>query len=131
MMAKKIMLLIVTLFTLFLTLSIGGLTYLHYGQKEVNKTIVNDVDLTTIEDGVYIGEFEGHRWSNKVKVDIDDHKIVDIITMGDQLFNDEQVKNELFEQVIEEQSVDVDVVSGATISSKAYLKAIENALKNG
>jgi len=31
-------------------------------------------------------------------------------------------------RVIEAQSTDIDAVSGATVTSKAYLKAIENAL---
>jgi uncharacterized protein with FMN-binding domain len=36
---------------------------------------------------------------------------------------------QLFDKVIEKQNTDVDVISGATITSKAYLKSIENALK--
>lgn len=36
--------------------------------------------------------------------------------------------DELFGRVIESQSLQVDTISGATLTSKGYLKAIENAL---
>lgn len=34
----------------------------------------------------------------------------------------------LITKVVQEQNINVDVVSGATVMCKAYLKAIENAL---
>ena len=44
------------------------------------------------------------------------------------LFERPEVTQELFDNVIAAQSIDVDVLSGATVTSKAYLKSIENAL---
>ena len=46
------------------------------------------------------------------------------------MFRVTDVEDELINNVIKNQSLDVDVVSGATVSSKAILKAIENALNN-
>jgi uncharacterized protein with FMN-binding domain len=37
--------------------------------------------------------------------------------------------NDLFGRVIESQSLQVDTISGATLTSKAHLKAVENALE--
>ena len=37
----------------------------------------------------------------------------------------------IIDQVIQNQSLEVDAVSGATTSSKTILKAIENALQSG
>ena len=34
-------------------------------------------------------------------------------------------------EVVNKQSLDVDLVSGATISSKVIIKSVENALSNG
>ena len=34
----------------------------------------------------------------------------------------------LYERVIEDQTLQVDTISGATLTSKAYLQAVENAL---
>lgn len=36
--------------------------------------------------------------------------------------------DELFARVIRAQSLQVDTISGATLTSKAYLKGVENAL---
>lgn len=40
-----------------------------------------------------------------------------------------EIAENIINKVIESQSIDIDVVSGTTVTSKAYLKAIENALK--
>jgi uncharacterized protein with FMN-binding domain len=36
---------------------------------------------------------------------------------------------DLFKRVIDSDSLQVDAISGATLTSKAHLKALENALK--
>ena len=38
--------------------------------------------------------------------------------------------DKLFNRVIQSQSLKVDVITGATLTSKAYLQGVENALKN-
>ncbi len=40
----------------------------------------------------------------------------------------DEVTNTLFDRIIQNQSLDVDIETGATVTSHAYLKAIENAL---
>lgn len=40
-----------------------------------------------------------------------------------------QTIDALFNRVIDQQSLKVDVISGATITSKVHLKAVENALE--
>ena len=37
----------------------------------------------------------------------------------------------LIDKILDEQSLDVDIVTGATASSKAILKAVESALEKG
>jgi uncharacterized protein with FMN-binding domain len=41
-----------------------------------------------------------------------------------------EVTGPLFDRVIEVQSLKVDTISGATITSKSFLKSVENALVN-
>lgn len=67
-----------------------------------------------------------HLADGEVSVRIKNGKIAEIKLFSDPLTPD--ASNELFNQVIKEQRVDVDVISGATVTLKAYLKAIENAL---
>ena len=86
--------------------------YLFRGMDSVKEIEIGEINLEEIDNGVYEGDFsEGFRWSNTVSVSVYDNKIIEISVMKNQ------------------QSIHVDVVAGATLSSKAYLKAIENALR--
>lgn len=49
--------------------------------------------------------------------------------MDDVMFKTDEVTKTLFDRVIQNQSLDVDIETGATVTSHAYLKAIENAVK--
>ena len=46
------------------------------------------------------------------------------------IFSDYNIYEEIIGRVIAAQNTTVDAVSGATVSSKALLKAIDNALRN-
>lgn len=100
------------------------------GLKEVTDLDIESVDLTQIPDGSYTGNYDSYRWSTTVEVTILDHRITDIQSVIIQDGRD-SLTEDLKEKVLSEQTADVDAVSGATASSNAYLKAIENALKNG
>ena len=49
--------------------------------------------------------------------------------MKDVTFPKPEWTKELFDKIIQKQNTEVDIVSGATVTSKAYMKSIENALK--
>ena len=59
---------------------------------------------------------------------MDSGRVTGIDVVKDVLFPQPEVRRKTVELVIEAQSLQVDVVSGATITAKAYLKAVENAL---
>ena len=128
----KLFLKIFVAVALIIALAIGGLAfYITRGLHTGAELVIDSVDLNSVEDGVYEGDYNSGRFSNKVSVTVMDHKITDIELDKDITFNKPEVTKEIFDKVIEEQNVDVDSVSGATVSGKAYLKAIENALKGG
>ncbi len=98
-------------------------------RKEINEMMINNVDLSKIEDGKYSGDFKNRVRKYSVEVTIKDHKIVSVRSTNGSVGTD--YSSRLFNSVVKEQKVDVDTISGATITSKMILKAIENALKNG
>ncbi|MBP1924768.1 uncharacterized protein with FMN-binding domain [Sedimentibacter acidaminivorans] len=108
-------------------LGITGFCFMTKDIDEIIAVTVNAVDMNTLQDGEYTGIYEKSRWFSEVRVLVKDGKITDIDLLSSPLIPD--VSNELFEKVIEEQKVDVDTVSGATATSKAYLKSIEDAVK--
>jgi len=100
-------------------------------QKEmdtfVKEGIISTPDLKQIEDGDYTGRYRSGVVSVKIKVSVQDHKITALEIIRH--FNGQGKKAEIItEAVINAQSLDVDIVSGATYSSKVILKAVENAL---
>ena len=106
----------------------GVSAWLTRGLDEMAQMQINNVDLNSLSDGTYRGSFRGYRWSNSVEVVIESNRIADIRITEKHRFHREELIQELTSRVIDEQSIDVDTVSGATVSSKAFLKAIENAL---
>jgi len=93
---------------------------------------INMIEFSNLKDGTYIGEYEGgmYKWrTNKVEVTVASGKVTGIKLIGSSDPGKENTKhNELYNRVIDAQSLQVDTISGATLTSKAYLKAIENAL---
>jgi len=106
----------------------GVSAWLTRGLDEMAQMQINNVDLNSLSDGTYRGSFRGYRWSNSVEVVIESNRIADIRITEKHRFHREELIQELTSRIIDEQSIDVDTVSGATVSSKAFLKAIENAL---
>jgi uncharacterized protein with FMN-binding domain len=127
---KKFFKVIFSIFILFVVLASGGMFYLSRGLDNGSKLEINEVKLSTLSDGVYNGKYEAGRWTNEVVVTVKDHKIVKIDLVKDVLFSKPEVTREIFNKVIEKQNTMVDAISSSTVTSKAYLKSIENALKN-
>ncbi len=110
---------------------IGGfLAFVLLGKEAALALTVENVPLNNVADGVYRGSYNGFRFSNAVEVTVKDHEITDISVMQPQVFMKDEAVEELTSRVTAQQSTDVDAVSGATADSKAFLKAVENALKS-
>ena len=108
---------------------VGFLIFILGGMKQVKDLSIGNVDLSQVEDGTYTGEFKGYRWSNKVEVTVNNHQITGLKIVKDVRFPVGEVSKTLFERILQKQSLQVDTVTKATVNSKAYLKAVENALK--
>ncbi|WP_010256822.1 FMN-binding protein [Treponema primitia] len=85
-------------------------------------------DLQWKEDGIYRGQYKIRPVSVVLDVEVKDKTLTNITIIKH--FNGLGKKAEkITETVLAKQSLTVDAVSGATGSSKAILKAIENALE--
>ncbi|MDR5658400.1 FMN-binding protein [Serpentinicella sp. ANB-PHB4] len=123
---KKAIKIIAGIFLGIILVGAGGLFFMTRGLEEGKMVTIGEVDITGLEDGIYIGEYNSRRWTNKVEVKVQSNEIVEInLTDG---FTHKDVMEKVYHRIIKDQSLDIDVVSGATVSSKAYIKAIENAL---
>ena len=127
---KKIILsIVIFIFTIGL---IGGAVYLKnvadYKQA-VKETTFDEINISDVSDGVYIGEYDVNFIYAKVEVTVQNGEITDIIILE---HRHEHGKAEtVINEIVDEQRIDVDAVSGATNSSIVIKKAVENALKSG
>jgi uncharacterized protein with FMN-binding domain len=82
-------------------------------------------------EGTFEGEGEGHIGPIKIQVVTDKYKIKDIKVLEHEETPviDTIASKKIFEKVIKSNSSDVDVVTGATYTSKGYITAIKDALK--
>ncbi|HKL42163.1 MAG TPA: FMN-binding protein [Clostridia bacterium] len=119
----------ITIFISFLFIVAIGLTfYLSRGTDSYKSIHITDVNMNALSDGIYTGHYSEGRWKNTVEVTINNGQIKAIRPIQRVVFEKKEVSNIVFERVIKEQKISVDTISGATITSKAYLKSIENAL---
>lgn len=119
-----------------------GITMLVFepGRREAQNLTIDAVDFSRLRDGVYTGEYVGTKDSlrnTKVQVTVSSGAVTEIKVIGGALANDKQTNeirngqsiDDLLRRVIEAQTLQVDAISGATISCKVHLKAVENALE--
>jgi uncharacterized protein with FMN-binding domain/polyferredoxin len=84
----------------------------------------------TLQDGTYTGTGTGLRGTTQVTVTVSGGAITDITVdsyQDDQQFF-ERAASTVIQEIIENQDVNVDVVSGATYSSNGIMEAVANAL---
>lgn len=115
---------------LLLIAVVWGFSYLNRVssyKNEVNTLAVGDVDFSQVADGVYIGDCDVEFIYAKVQVTVENGKATDIQILEHR--NERGAPAEtIIDAVLQEQSLSVDTVSGATNSSRVILKAVENAV---
>jgi uncharacterized protein with FMN-binding domain len=119
-------------------ISIGGFVavivmislVLSIGMGEIKKLAINDVDLAKISDGVYEGNYHKGRWTYDARVTVRDHRIVDVANTNKRMEMMKDLNTKAAKEIIKNQSPRIDVVSGATVNTRAFQKAVENALES-
>ncbi|SES95025.1 Uncharacterized protein conserved in bacteria [Natronincola peptidivorans] len=78
----------------------------------------------------YEGSAEGYGGEIRVRVEVLEEEIVgiEILEMNETVGLGDNAAEATIEKILESQSTEVDVVSGATMSSNAVMRAVENAL---
>ena len=125
-MRKKTIVLVIILILIGL-LVLAGFAIKNGMVKRISKIVISDLELADTEDGIYEGEFTLLPVRAVVRVSVKEHQIreIKILEHQNSLGGNAEV---VIDDVIEKQSLNIDIVSGATVSSKVILKAIENAL---
>jgi len=125
---------LITVFAVLVGLVISGVVFMNLmismaeeGLEKMNNMTLSDVNLSLISDGKYEGSYESFPVKVKLRVTVSNHRI----TLIELLKHDNgQGKDaeKILDRIIENQTIKVDVISGATYSSKVIQKAVEVAL---
>jgi len=111
--------------------AVMGVSKVNQGAKNaVSSVTINTKNADGVADGEYIGEYEVLPVKVVVRVNVKNEKIKNIEILEHQKMlggKAEKITND----ILERQSLDVDAITGATVSSKTILKAVENALQKG
>ena len=123
------------LLVIFVILAIGaaiGWLFLSKEHKEAKNLPIKNIEFDQLDDGIYHGVYGGgmYKWRiNECDVTVTNGRVTDIeLTKSIDLGAENAGAEELYERVIKAQSLQVDTISSATLTGRAYLKAVENAL---
>lgn len=97
------------------------------GEKILEATTFTSMNASEVSDGIYIGEFKAGLVSAKVEVTVYNGIITDIELLEHQNGKGSPAEV-ILQDIVMKQSTEVNIVSGATYSSKVIRKAVENAL---
>ena len=129
-MKKKIILISIASVLVFCLTNCRRLKLEH---EEARNLPLNEIYFTNLNDGIYIGEYEGgmYKWrvcTAEVAVTLGKVNSIKLLNSSESVEED-NADSLLYDRVVKAQSFQVDVISGATLTSKAYLKAVEKALE--
>ncbi|GMO23897.1 MAG: hypothetical protein Ta2B_03190 [Termitinemataceae bacterium] len=81
--------------------------------------------------GEFSGTSEGYGGEINVRVTTDQTSIlnIEVTQQHEDVFSGAEAIRELSEQILQTNSTDIDAVSGATVTSEAFLNAVNNALE--
>ncbi|HNS52134.1 MAG TPA: FMN-binding protein [Anaerolineae bacterium] len=109
-----------------------GWSLLMKEHREARGLPLDAVDFSILRDGSYRGLYEGgmYKWRrNECDVTVAGGRVTAIqLTASKDPGRENTTVQPLYDRVIHAQSLQVDTISGATLTSKAYLQAVENAL---
>jgi uncharacterized protein with FMN-binding domain len=123
-----------TIVFLALLILIGGafgLRYILAVNKEhqaVRALVIEDQDLASVHDGTYLGDYTYGGFTYQVSVTIQNYRIKGIDILKNRSTRYAKMAEGVVDKVLAKGNVNVEVVSGATTTSKALLKAIEQAI---
>ena len=90
--------------------------------------VYHEINLNEMQDGIYEGEANTPLVKVRVRVEVKDNRItrIELIEHQNGFGEDAEV---IIQDMVEQNTYDVEAISGATISSKVIKSAVSDALK--
>lgn len=117
---------------LFLVLAFLGMGVLNaLSLRRYRDMPIAHVEPDSLPDGLYRGEAADRSFTCEVQVTLRDGMITSVETVKSRRGLYSRYAQGVFERVLNQQTPNVDTITGATTTSKVLLKAIEDALTGG
>ena len=107
---------------------IALLYLMFFGMGAIKKLVIKDIDFKNITDETYKGSYHKGRWNYDLELTVKNHKVTEVKIINKQIAAFEEFNKNLTSALLEKQKIPFDTVSGATVHTKAFLKAVENAV---
>ena len=98
--------------------------------KDINAIVIEDIDFAQVRDGVYTARQNNFPVTAKVEATVELGRVTGVRVLR-HFHGPDRGAEAITGRIVEQQSLKVDAVSGATLSSTVILKAVESALKKG
>ncbi len=126
----KVLIIIGSIIAVLVVAGVIAFSIIGNNLEALKSAVVKDVDLSKVSDGTYAGSAGAFPVTAEVSVTVKGHVITGIELISDSHGPDHGAET-LPDEVVKAQTLKVDAVSGATMSSKVVLLAIEDALETG
>ena len=129
---KKAFRFFLVLFLILLILAVSCTAMMNKGMEKAKNELmlIEDPDLSKVDDGIYKGKFDTMLVKAEVEVSVVNHKIVSISIIEHENGKGKPAET-IVDTIIKDNSTDVELVAGATMSSLVIRAAVIDALNKG
>lgn len=119
---------VIVLFVAFMAIKIE--TKMQKTREALDSQVNVEIDMKQVEDGTYKASSGGGMVQVELEVEVKDHKIVNINLLKHECGKGKPAESTI-DEMVKNNTDDVDIVSGATASSKFIRNAVNKALQCG
>lgn len=109
---KKVLIILSIIILVIIILGSIAFNKINKNLQSLEQNRISMIDLTSLEDGVYVGAYCAFPVKVKVEVLLKEHRIEDIKIL-EHVNGKGKPAEEIVKAMIEKQSIDVDVIAGA------------------
>lgn len=119
---------VIVLFVAFMAIKIE--TKMQKTREALDSQVNVEIDMKQVADGIYKASSGGGMVQVELEVEVKDHKIVNINLLKHECGKGKPAESTI-DEMVKNNTDDVDIVSGATASSKIIRNAVNKALQCG
>lgn len=121
---------VLILFILILVVSCTAMMNKEMEKAKNELMLVEDPDLSKVEDGIYRGKVETMLVKAEVEVSVKNHKIISISIIKHENGKGKPAEA-IVDDIVKDNSTDVELIAGATMSSLVIRAAVIDAVNKG